>query len=135
MARTPPRPPIMAGNARGKKTRAPGYKPGGYWALCDICGCAIRASEGHMRWDGYFVCPDDWEARHEQDFLRARTDRIAPQGPVRPDEGDGDTFIPSFCSTNTCITEVAIADCAICDNVLRQAYSSQIPDSTFGSGL
>lgn len=131
MTKSPIYPPRPKGNARNKHTRNPGYQPGNYWFLCDVCGCDIRAGEGRMRWDGYFVCPDDWEIRHEQDFVRARTDRIAPEGPIRPDEGDGAVFIPSFCTTNTCIADEAIADCAIADNTLRQAYTSQIPDPTF----
>lgn len=85
-----------------------------------------------MTWDGLFVCPDDWEIRNEQDFVRARTDRIAPEGPVRSDEGDGGIFIPSFCTTNTSIADVAIAGCLVADNILRQAYSSQTPTPTFG---
>lgn len=117
--------------AAGKKTRNPGYQPGNYWVLCDRCGMSIRSSDAKMTWDGFFVCPKDWEIRHEQDFVRGRQDQIAPSGPVRSDEGDGTLFIPSFCTTNTCICGVAIAGCAFVGNTLRVAYTSQIPQGTF----
>jgi len=29
------------------------------------------------RWDGFIVCKEDWEARHPQDFIKAKTDRIS----------------------------------------------------------
>lgn len=29
------------------------------------------------RWDGLIVCPEDYENRHPQDFLRARQERIS----------------------------------------------------------
>lgn len=119
-------------NVRGRKTRNPGYQPGNYWVLCDRCGMAIRAQDIRITWDNLAVCPDDWEHRHEQDFVRGRQDRIAPEGPVRSDEGDGALFIESFCTTNTCIVGVAIAGCAFVGNTLRVAYTSQIPQGTFG---
>lgn len=131
MSVAPSYPPNPQGNARGHKTRNPGYRHGNYWFLCDRCGCVIRAGEGRMTWDGLFVCPDDWEIRHEQDFVRVRRDQIVPEGPIRP-EGDGDLFIESFCPTNTCINGIAIAGCAIAGNTLRVAYTSSVPEPTFG---
>lgn len=124
----------LMGNARGKHTLDPGWDPTNYWFLCDRCGCDIRAQDGRMTWDGLFVCPDDWEPRHEQDFVRTRADKIIPDGPLRPDEGDGALFIESFCLTNSAICDVGYAGCAIAGNTLRIAYSFQIPEATFGPG-
>jgi hypothetical protein len=80
-----PIPVLPSRNVRNKKTRNPGYIGGNHWVICDRCGCAIRASDIRITWEGYAVCQDDWEPRHPQDFVRAREDRIAPEGPVRPD--------------------------------------------------
>ena len=72
-------------DARGRHTRNPGYLPGDNWLVCDICGCEVYSSKAKVRWDNMVVCPDDWEPRHEQDFVRARNDKIAAQGLVRPE--------------------------------------------------
>lgn len=79
------RPSIPARNVRGKKTRNPGYEPGNHWVICDVCACAIRAKDAMFRWDNAVVCPDDWEPRHPQDFVRGRADKIVPDEPIRPE--------------------------------------------------
>jgi hypothetical protein len=127
-----PQPSLPRANVRNRKTRNPGFEPGNHWLICDRCGCAVRSMLAKVTWEGYVVCPDDWEPRHPQDFVRAKFDRIAPEGLIRPEEGEGTLFISPFCSTNTAICDVAIADCAICDNTQRFAYTSQIPTPTFG---
>lgn len=126
-----PTPSLPRTNARNHKTRNPGFKPSGHWVLCDRCGCSVRADKARLTWEGFVVCPDDWEPRHSQDFVRAKFDRIAPEGLVRPDNGDGAIFIQSFCSTNSSINGVAISGCAIAGNTKRQAYTSEIPTGTF----
>lgn len=45
-----------------------------YRALCDSCGFAFWNYELRQRWDGLWVCKDDWEARHPSDFYRTRND-------------------------------------------------------------
>ena len=59
-----------------KKTRNPGYKAGDNWVICDKCGFAIYGSEAKETWDGLVVCPEDWEPRHPQDFVRGKRDNI-----------------------------------------------------------
>ncbi len=49
---------------------------GEFNVTCDICSKKIKAHEAHHRWDGFIVCADDYEVRHEQDFVRARQDKI-----------------------------------------------------------
>ena len=50
---------------------------GEFNVTCDICSKKIKAHEAHHRWDGFIVCADDYEVRHEQDFVRARQDKIS----------------------------------------------------------
>ena len=52
------------------------YVPGDYNVVCDICSKKIKASDAKQRWDGLIVCPSDFEHRHPQDYVRARTDKI-----------------------------------------------------------
>ena len=53
------------------------YKAGEWNLICDVCGKKIKAGEAKHRWDGFVVCPSDFEYRHEQDFVRARQDKIS----------------------------------------------------------
>lgn len=47
----------------------------GDWnAICDVCGFKYKASQLKKRWDGFMVCPEDWEVRHPQDFVRSKPD-------------------------------------------------------------
>ena len=53
------------------------YFISGEWNVtCDICSKKIKAHEAKQRWDGFIVCPDDYETRHPQDFVKAKTDKI-----------------------------------------------------------
>ena len=52
------------------------YVPGDYNVVCDVCSKKIKASDAKQRWDGLIVCPSDFEHRHPQDYVRARTDKI-----------------------------------------------------------
>lgn len=40
-----------------------------------------------MRWDNLFVCKEDWEVRHPQDFVRAIPDDMRAD-PARPPPAD-----------------------------------------------
>lgn len=51
-----------------------GYIPGDFWRCCDVCGFNYRASQTFKRWDGLWVCREDFETRHPQDFVRGRKD-------------------------------------------------------------
>lgn len=87
---------IVSRSVRGKKSRNPGYEPGNHWMVCDKCGCAIRADDAKQEWTGLWVCPDDWEVRHPQDFVRGRYDEIAASEPVRPDPPDEFVDRPAY---------------------------------------
>ena len=75
-------------NVRGKRTRNPGFEPGNHWVECEVCASHIRTFDAKRRWDGLTVCPDDWETRHPQDFVRTRYDNIAASGLVKSESED-----------------------------------------------
>lgn len=52
------------------------YVSGGWNVICDSCGKKIKASDAKQRWDGLVVCPEDFEMRQPQDFVKARSDKI-----------------------------------------------------------
>jgi len=53
------------------------YNSGEHNVTCDVCSKKIKSSLAKKRWDGFIVCPDDFEERHPQDFVRARQDKIS----------------------------------------------------------
>lgn len=80
----------------------------GQWnAECDVCGFKFKSGDLKERWDGLYVCRDDWEERHPSDFFRARQeDQSTPW--TRPEDSitggtdiDGDTYPPSENTTQT----------------------------------
>lgn len=89
----------------------------GDWnAMCYVCGRKYKADTMVRHWQGYWVCPKDWEARHPQDFVRGIKDtQIPPWTQPLPTDS---TFV-TFCTvqTQTDITDSAVADCAIVDFV------------------
>lgn len=52
------------------------YVSGNWNVICDVCSKKIKASDAKQRWDGLIVCPSDFEHRHPQDYVRAKTDKI-----------------------------------------------------------
>lgn len=67
------------------------YKSGDWNAECDVCGQKYKASKLKLRWDGLRVCPNDFEFRHPQDFVRGIRDNPSTSF-SRPEPPD--TFIP-----------------------------------------
>lgn len=57
------------------------YRSGGYYAICDECGFRFRANEMRLRWDGAFVCREDFEVKHPQLDLKIRFDKILVKTP------------------------------------------------------
>lgn len=60
------------------------YVHGTYNAICDVCGFKKKAVDMLSRWDGLFVCKDDWEPRHILDFGRTIQEKDGVAIP-RPD--------------------------------------------------
>lgn len=52
----------------------PAYISGDPWRICDRCGFKYRSSQTFRTWDGLYVCREDFETRHPQDFVRGRKD-------------------------------------------------------------
>lgn len=55
------------------------YRPGDWNAICFECGRKRKASELRKHWQGYYVCPEHFEPRHPQDFVRATPDIQTPR--------------------------------------------------------
>ena len=53
------------------------YISGQWNVICDVCSKKIKSGLAKQRWDGFIVCPEDFEFRHPQDFVRARQDKIS----------------------------------------------------------
>lgn len=84
------------------------YISGEWNVTCDVCSKKIKANEARQRWDGFIVCPDDFENRQPQDFVKAQSDKITVPF-VRP--------IPEYVFVNVvyaCTPDgrTAIAGCA-----------------------
>ena len=92
-------------------------KLGDWNAVCDSCGRKFKASTMRKRWDGMFVCKEDWEVKHPQLSLKVRGDKQYVPDP-RP-EPTQDTFI-TFCTFEgtTSISGVGIAGCMISGKLL-----------------
>ena len=51
----------------------------GDWnAVCYECGRKQKASTMKRHWQGYYLCPDHWEPRQPQDFVRGTKDTQQP---------------------------------------------------------
>lgn len=88
---------------------------GNYNALCDSCGRKFKALDLKKRWDGLLVCQEDYELRHESDFLRVQKEKISvPFSRPYPAE---DTYTGYICSVSGIygMADFATADCARAD--------------------
>ena len=88
----------------------------GDWnTACYECGRKRKASTMQKHWKGYYVCPEHWEPRQAQDFVRAIAERPAPPWiqPMVDIQG------VALCSPNgkTAYPEEAVAGCVICDYI------------------
>jgi len=58
-----------------------------YWMISDLSGQKFPRSEMKKTWRNTWVHYTEWEPRHPQDFIKARSDTIHI-GPYRPGAGD-----------------------------------------------
>lgn len=90
------------------------YVSGEFNVTCDVCSRKIKASDAKQRWDGFIVCPDDFETRQPQDFVKPRQDKITVPftRPIPPFVSTGVVYI---CTPEgrTAITNYAVAGCSI----------------------
>ena len=87
----------------------PRYDKTDWKSICDICGRIFKASSLRQRWDGFMACPDDWEPRQMQDYVRGVADTQAPKW-TRPEATD--TYVLG-CTTRTSIAGWASAGCMV----------------------
>lgn len=52
------------------------FKLGSWNAICDVCGFQYKADKLRKNWKGLYVCREDWEPRHPQDYLKARKETV-----------------------------------------------------------
>lgn len=58
--------------------RADFLAPGDWNVVCYECGRKRKASMMKKHWQGYYVCPEHWEPRQPQDFVRSVPDIQTP---------------------------------------------------------
>ena len=58
--------------------RADYLELGSWNTVCFECGRKRKAADLKRHWQGYYVCPEHWEPRHPQDFVRALPDTQTP---------------------------------------------------------
>ena len=57
---------------------AKNYFISGSWnIICDRCCKKIKAEATKIDWQGLIVCPNCYEQRHPQDFVRTKQDKIS----------------------------------------------------------
>jgi hypothetical protein len=108
----------------------PNYVKGDWKAICDICGRVYLGSQLRKRWDGFMVCPDCFETRHPQDFVRGIVDTQIPPY-VRPESQD--IFVPELiCGIleSTAIPGLALPGCSVPGNLIPSWWQYP-PLSTF----
>jgi hypothetical protein len=90
------------------------YISGEHNVTCDVCSKKIKAHEARQRWDGFIVCPADFENRQPQDFVRTRQDKITVPF-SRPIPEYVFTGVVYICTEEgrTAIANLATAGCSI----------------------
>lgn len=58
--------------------RADFLELGSWNAVCYQCGRKRKSSMLRKHWQGYYVCPEHWEMRQPQDFVRSVPDKQTP---------------------------------------------------------
>ena len=91
--------------------RADFLELGDWNALCFECGRKRKASTMLKHWQGYYVCPEHWESRHPQDFVRSVPDVQTPPW-TQPPPADLFRYTCTFNGV-TAIAGWAIAGCAV----------------------
>ena len=88
--------------------RADYLKLGSWNARCDRCGAKRKGDELRQTWDGLYVCPEHWEPRQPQDFVRA-----IRENPTPPFVRDPPDLILGICGPNgrTSVAGVSVAGC------------------------
>jgi hypothetical protein len=84
--------------ARAPRGKADYLALGDWNTVCFECGFKFKASVMKKHWQGYWVCPEHWEPRHPQDFVKGVPDNQAAPW-VQPDPNN--TFVVIQCTLTT----------------------------------
>ena len=95
--------------------RADYYAPGDWNAACYRCGAKRKASTMKRHWQGYWVCPEHWEPRHPQDFVKGVVD--VQSVPWSQPEADVNLQICTF-NGRSAVAGRAIAGCFVAGNAI-----------------
>lgn len=99
------------------KGRADYLALGDWNVVCYECGFKRKASMMKRHWQGYYVCPEHWEPRQTQDFVRAIPDTQTPPWTQPPSVVFRYTCdIPG--QSATC--DYATATCSVCDTTYSE---------------
>jgi hypothetical protein len=90
--------------------RADYFLPGDWNAVCYECGRKRKGSTLKRNWQGYYVCPEHWEARQPQDFVRSVPDVITP--PWAQPVSDSFRYVCDFWGASP-MADYAQAGCAV----------------------
>lgn len=91
------------------------YFLSGLWNVtCDSCSLKIKSNTAKRRWDGFIVCPTCYEERHQQDFVKAKIDKISVPF-ARPIPEYIFTDVTYACTADgvTSVAGMAVAGCSI----------------------
>lgn len=91
-------------------------KLGDWNVVCDSCGRKFKASTMLKRWDGLFVCKEDYEVKHPQLSLRVHGDKQTV--PIPRPEAIQDVFV-NYCNivNSQGKAGVALSGCAVSGKV------------------
>lgn len=90
--------------------RADYFAPGDWNVTCYECGRKRKASGMKKHWQGYYVCPEHWETRQPQDFVRNIPDVITPPW-AQPMPADSFKFLCDWWGSSP-LADYAEAGCA-----------------------
>jgi len=97
----------------------------GDWnVVCYQCARKRKASVMMRHWQGYYVCPEHWEARQPQDFVRTPPDDQTPPW-TQPMPAPIFVYVCTF-NGMTAIADVGVAECAIAEYVSPE-YDPNLP--------
>lgn len=105
------------------------FKLGDWNARCDRCGRKRKGSELRQQWNNLWVCPEHWEPRQPQDFVRSIVENPTPPFVRNPSDVFVQDGAGAFCTPTgrTAIAGVGIAGCAVA-GFIDPAYDPNVDD-------
>lgn len=105
----------------------------GDWnARCDRCGRKRKGSELRKQWNGWIVCPEHWEPRHPQEFVRAIKENPTPPFVRNPTD-----IFTTYCTLEgrSAAAGYAVAGCAISGATFIEGFFSQTTSTSSTPGV